>query len=101
MRRDSKECCDDFESDSGSETHIIIPRQKLRVISDNSDDDEVTTTTSDGVISDEFLSLGSIFSDESNSFSEVQVLRPGGRRCKMFGEETDMILRLFTANVKE
>ncbi|GFQ83315.1 hypothetical protein TNCT_27411 [Trichonephila clavata] len=67
MRRDNEERCDEFESDSGSD--IIIPREKLRVISDSSDDDEVTTSTSDSI--DEFLPVGSIFSNESNSFSEV------------------------------
>ena len=40
MRSDNEEYSNDFQSDSGSD--IIIPRKRLRVISDSSDDDEVT-----------------------------------------------------------
>lgn len=57
---------DSSENDSGS--NIIIPFKKLRVISDV-DDDEVTASILDDDIINEFLSVDTIFSIESNTFS--------------------------------
>lgn len=70
MRSNNEEYSNDLESDSGSD--IIIPSKRLRVISDSSDDDEeVTASISYCDIIDEFLPVDTIFSNESNTFSEV------------------------------
>lgn len=69
MRSDNEEYSNDLENDSGND--IIIRSKRLRVISDSSDDDEVTASTSDDDIIDEFLPVDTIFSNESNTFSEV------------------------------
>ena len=75
MRSDNEEYSNDFQSDSGSD--IIIPRKRLRVISDSSDDDEVTASTPDDDVIHDFLPLDTIFLNASNAFSEV----PGPKRA--------------------
>ncbi|CAL7946850.1 unnamed protein product [Xylocopa violacea] len=69
VRSDNEEYSNDFQSDSGSD--IIIPRKRLRIISDSSDDDEVTTSTPDDNGIHGFLPVDTIFSNASNTFSEV------------------------------
>lgn len=69
MRSNNEEYSIDLESDSGSD--IIILSKRLPVISDSSDDDEVTASISDDDIIDDFFLMNTIFSNESNTFSEV------------------------------
>ncbi|KAI4476442.1 hypothetical protein M0804_013570 [Polistes exclamans] len=59
MSTDDTMRSNDFESDSGSD--IIIPRKRLRVISESSDDDELTASTPDGDSIDEFLPVTQYF----------------------------------------
>ncbi|XP_015591323.2 piggyBac transposable element-derived protein 4-like, partial [Cephus cinctus] len=64
---DEMQVCDN-ESDSGSD--IIIPKKRLRAISE-SNDDELTEDCTEHASVDEFLDLDTRYSNEKYSFTEV------------------------------